>query len=337
MGCLLACLPPCAYFFTAYFFTERVQPDFHLVRAQRKDKMPLANIALLPDRGVVRVAGPDAEQLLNGTVTADLDVLTRQAAVHSALLTPQGKMLFEFFVTKAPGGESGFLLETGRDLADGLVKRLKMYMLRAKVGAENVSGAFEVAAAWGGALPDQGNSIVYDDPRLAELGCRVLAPVPPGFSANAGDVAWVAAETYHAHRVALGVPEAGKDFAIGDTFPHEADLDLLNGVSFEKGCFIGQEVVSRMKHRGTVRKRVVPVEANAPLRAGAAILAGEAEIGRIGSVAGAHGLALLRLDRAAEATAKGQPLLADGIAVTVRQPKWASFELAPAPAAASRS
>jgi folate-binding protein YgfZ len=259
-------------------------------------------------------------------------MLARQAAVHSALLTPQGKMLFEFFVTNAPNG--GFLLETGRELADGLVKRLRTYMLRAKVEAENVSEAFEVAAAWGGSPPAGDARIVYDDPRLAEMGFRVLAPVPPGFAADAGDGVWVAAEAYHAHRIDLGVPEAGKDYSIGDAFPHEADLDLLNGVSFEKGCFIGQEVVSRMKHRGSVRKRVVPVEGETPLRSGAPIMAGDAEIGSIGSVAGARALALVRLDRAAEAGAKAQPLLADGIAVTLRKPKWANFEVAPAPAAA---
>ena len=300
--------------------------------------MPLAKMALLPDRGVVRVAGPDAEKFLNGTVTADLDMLARQAAVHSALLTPQGKMLFEFFVTHAAEGEGGFLLETGRDQADSLAKRLKMYMLRAKVEAENVSGAFEVAAAWGGAPAAGDKLIVYEDPRLAEMGCRVLAPVPPGFAVDpgdaVGDVEWVAAEAYHAHRIALGVPEAGKDFPLGDTFPHEANLDLLNGVSFEKGCFIGQEVVSRMKHRGNVRKRVVPVQAEAPLRSGAAIMVGDAEIGSIGSVAGARGLALIRLDRAAEASAKGQALLADGIAITLGKPDWATFEVAPAAAAA---
>ena len=128
-----------------------------------------------------------------------------------------------------------------------------------------------------------------------------------------------------------------RDFAIGETFPHEADLDLLHGVSFEKGCFIGQEVVARMKHRGSVRKRVVPVEAAAPLRSGAAILVGEAEIGRIGSVAGAHGLALVRLDRAAEAGAKGQPLLADGVAISLRTPHWATFEPEPSPAAAGNA
>jgi tRNA-modifying protein YgfZ len=313
-------------------------------QAQRKDTMPLAKMALLPDRGVVRVAGPDAEKFLNGTITADLDLLARQAAVHSALLTPQGKMLFEFFVTKAPGGEGAFLLETGGDLAEGLVKRLRMYMLRAKVTLEDVSGAFAVAAAWDGPPPAGDKLIVYEDPRLAEMGFRVLAPLPPGFAAGPGAVEsageWMTDDDYHAHRIALGVPEAGKDFAIGDTFPHEADLDLLNGVSFEKGCFIGQEVVSRMRHRGNVRKRVVPVEvlveaeAEAPLRSGAPVMLGEAEIGRIGSVAGARALALIRLDRAAEAAAKGQALLADGVAVGLRKPTWATFELAPAPPAA---
>jgi folate-binding protein YgfZ len=300
--------------------------------------MPLAKMALLPDRGVVRVAGPDAEKFLNGTITADIEVLARQAAVHSALLTPQGKMLFEFFVTRAPKDEGDFLLETGRELADGLVKRLRLYMLRAKLAAEDASGAFEVAAAWGGAPPVSDKFIVYEDPRLAGMGSRMLAPVPPGFSASpvslGGEAEWLPAEAYHEHRISLGVPEAGKDFAVGETFPHEADLDLLNGVSFDKGCFIGQEVVSRMKHRGSVRKRVVPVQAAVALRSGAAVVAGEAEIGRVGSVAGRHGLALLRLDRAAEASAKGQPLTADGVALTLRKPDWGDFKLVPAPAGA---
>jgi folate-binding protein YgfZ len=289
--------------------------------------MPLAKMALLPDRGVVRVAGPDAEKFLNGSITADLRALDTQAAVHSALLTPQGKMLFEFFVVKAP--EGGFLLETGRDSADALVRRLRMFVLRAKVEAGNVSGAYEVAAAWGGEPPAGGGRVVYADPRLPAMGARLLAPAPPGHAK--GNAGWVDEAAYHAHRIALGVPEGGRDYAFGDTFPHEADLDLLNGVSFAKGCFIGQEVVARMKHKGVARKRVVPVEGDAPLTSGAPVLAGEAEIGRIGSVAGKHGLALVRLDRAAEARARGQPLLAGGIAIALRKPRWATFELAAEP------
>jgi folate-binding protein YgfZ len=284
--------------------------------------MPHAKMALLPDRGVVRVAGPDAETFLDGIITADLDVLKRQAAVHAALLTPQGKMLFEFFVTRAADG--GFLLETGRDQTDGLVKRIKMYMLRAKVTAEDVSGAFEVVAAWGGPPPSNDKLIVYEDPRgVIDMGARMLAPLPPGFGASSGgmdgEAEWVSPEEYHAHRITRGVPESGKDYALGDTFPHEADLDLLQGVSFTKGCFIGQEVVARMKHKGVVRKRVLPVKAAAPLRSGAPIMVGEAEIGRIGSVAGKLGLALLRLDRYAEARGKGEAPLADGTEIWVRK------------------
>jgi hypothetical protein len=297
--------------------------------------MPLAKMAVLPDRGVVRVAGPDAEKFLNGSITADLGALASQPAVHSALLTSQGKMMFEFFVTKAPG--DGFLLETARDLADGLVKRLKAFVLRAKVEAENVSNAYLVAACWDGTPVVDGRHIVYADPRLPEMGSRMLFPVPPGFGVYPGDVEgaaqWVAADAYHAHRIALGVPEAGKDFPIGDTFPHEADFDQLNGVSFAKGCFIGQEIVARMKHKGVVRKRVVPVEAEVPLTAGATILIGDVEIGSIGSVTGTRGLALVRLDRAAEASAKGQALLADGVAISLKKPEWATFELEPGPKA----
>jgi hypothetical protein len=158
--------------------------------------------------------------------------------------------------------------------------------------------------------------------------------VPPGLAATPGDAdgdaEWVGTESYHAHRIALGVPEAGKDYPLGDTFPHEADLDVLNGVSFGKGCFIGQEVVSRMRHRGTVRRRVVPVEGAAVLASGVPVTAGEAEIGRVGSVAGTRALAMVRLDRVAEAVAKGVPVEAGGVAIAVMKPAWATFELLPA-------
>ncbi|MET0652619.1 MAG: folate-binding protein, partial [Hyphomicrobiaceae bacterium] len=137
-------------------------------------------------------------------------------------------------------------------------------------------------------------------------------------------------------RIALGVPEAGKDYALGDTFPHEADMDRLNGVSFTKGCFVGQEVVSRMQHRAHVRKRVVPVEAMGPgeLQPGAEIALGAAVIGKLGSVAGRRALAMLRLDRAAEAKAKGQSLTTGGMEIVLRKPDWlAASDLEPTAAA----
>jgi len=140
----------------------------------------------------------------------------------------------------------------------------------------------------------------------------------------------VPAQDYHAHRIALGVPEGGKDYTFGDAFPHDADLDQLHGVSFAKGCFVGQEVVSRMQNRAQVRKRIVAIVGDAPLLAGAEITAGAAVIGTVGSVAGKDALALVRLDRAAEAAAKGTPLMAGGVAIALHKPDWANFELAPA-------
>jgi folate-binding protein YgfZ len=298
--------------------------------------MMQAKIAVLADRGVVRVAGEDAAKLLQGVITSDMDVLAAQAAIHAALLTPQGKILFEFFVVQTPGG---FLLETGAEQAAGLAKRLAMYRLRAKVEIADVSAEYKVLALWGPSASSPGGTagtVSFADPRLPALGMRILAEA--GFATDISSAANgfdARPEDYHAHRIALGVPEAGKDYPLGDTFPHEADLDQLRGVSFDKGCFVGQEVVSRMQHRAHVRKRVVPVEAAGAgeLHSGADVMAGAAAIGRIGSVAGRRALALLRLDRAAEARTKGEPLTAGGTEIVLRKPEWARFELAPAAAA----
>lgn len=293
--------------------------------------MTPARIAALSDRGVVRVAGEDAEKLLQGIISNDMGLLASQPAIHAALLTPQGKILFEFFVAKASGGD--FLLETARDKAADLAKRLGFYKLRAKVEIRNVSDNYRVLALWGPSPQSPGETagtVSFPDPRLSALGLRILAEA--GFatdSAAATNGLDASPEDYHAHRIALGVPEGGKDYVLGDTFPHEADLDQLNGVSFTKGCYVGQEVVSRMQNRGNVRKRVVPIEGEAPLMPGAEVKAGAAAIGTVGSVAGRLALALVRLDRAAEATAKGQALTADGVAITLRKPDWASFDLAP--------
>ena len=151
---------------------------------------------------------------------------------------------------------------------------------------------------------------------IADLGCALVTEAD-----------------YHARRIALGVPEGGRDYAYGDAFPHEALFDQLNGVDFKKGCYVGQEVVSRMEHRGTARKRIVGVEGEGPLPAsGTEITAGGKPIGTLGSVGGASGLALLRLDRAEEAKAAGLPLRAGDVTVAVRIPAWARFKT-PAPAA----
>jgi len=278
--------------------------------------MTLANKALLADRGVVRVFGDDAGKLLQGIISNDMDLLAHHSAIHAGLLSPQGKILFEFFVLKEG---AGFLLETAHDRTADLCRRLAMYKLRAQATISDASADFRVLVVWpppGSESDGQGTAFV--DPRLPALGLRVLAKeamarkVFP--AANE-----VAPEAWHRHRIALGVPEAGKDYALGNAFPHEANFDLLHGVSFTKGCFVGQEVVSRMHNRAGVRKRVVPIEGSGPLAPGAEITAAAAVIGTVGSAAGEQGLAMLRLDRAAEAQAKGLRLEVAGVPIVLRR------------------
>jgi folate-binding protein YgfZ len=169
--------------------------------------------------------------------------------------------------------------------------------------------------------------LLYRDPRLPDLGIRVM--IPPHLAAEAAaelGADLVDADAYEGHRVALGIPRGGLDFIYGDAFPHEADMDQLGGVDFEKGCYVGQEVVSRMEHRGTARTRVVPVvyDAFAP-DAGLAVMAGEKQVGTMGSSAGGRGLATLRLDRVADAVAAGTPLIAGGVEIRPAKPAWARF------------
>lgn len=289
---------------------------------------PEIKIAELPDRGVVAVEGPDAAKLLQGLLTNDLALLEAQPAIHAGLLSPQGKILFDFFVVRHAGG---FLLDVARDQAAALVKRLTLYKLRAAVTITDVSDDYAVLALWGPHACSSGETertVSYSDPRHGDLGLRILADAqfaPDVASATNGMPADAA--DYHAHRIGLGIPEGGKDYAFGDAFPHEALFDQLGGVSFSKGCYVGQEIVSRMEHRGTARKRIVPVSATGgAVVSGDAVHAGDIEIGRIGSVAGSRALAALRLDRVEEFAAKGVALTAGNATVTVALPAWAHFK-----------
>ncbi|MGQ0672704.1 MAG: CAF17-like 4Fe-4S cluster assembly/insertion protein YgfZ [Hyphomicrobium sp.] len=282
--------------------------------------------ALLTDRGVVSVSGPDAARLLQGIITNDMDRLEPERAMFAGLLSPQGKVQFNFLVVKRG---TGFLLDVARDRAGEFAKRLMLYRLRAKVDIVDASEAYTVTAAWGttaGAIIDTGVS----DPRLPALGLRIITPRDKAMDAVATTGAIATAADYHAHRIALGVPEGGKDYAFGDAFPHEACMDQLNGISFTKGCYVGQEIVARMEHRGTARKRIVPVVAATALPAtGTDIVAGDVTIGTLGSTADTRGLALIRLDRAAEFNEKGVGLTAGGVPLSIQKPVWATFDLDP--------
>jgi folate-binding protein YgfZ len=278
----------------------------------------------LPDRGVVKVAGGPARGFLNGLLTADIDEVGPGVPRYAALLTPQGKVVADCIVAE---GDGGLFLDCPRSLAPRLVDRLNFYKLRAKVTIEDLSETLTVLAAWdGGGTTRFG--LTYPDPRLGALGLRVM--LPPELAAPA--IAELGAEAvdpaaYEAHRIALAVPSGGIDFAYGDAFPHEADMDQLNGVDFNKGCYVGQEVVARMEHRGRARTRVVPVvfEAAAP-QSGAAVAAGDKPVGTLGSAMDRRGLALLRLDRVDDALAAGLSLTADGVPVRLApKPGWARF------------
>lgn len=283
--------------------------------------------ALLHDRGVVIVSGEDARGWLNNLVTCDVASLKPGEARLGALLTPQGKIIIDFLISESRDGS--FLLDAPRALAPALAKRLTMYRLRAKIAIEDGSEWAAVAARWG----DEAGAVGATDLRHPELGRRVILN-----RNEAGEREALASfDGYHAHRIALGIPEGGKDFAYGDTFPHEADMDQLGGIDFRKGCYVGQEVVSRMQHRGSGgRTRVAPViyEGGFAASEGVEVKAGDRIVGSTGSNAGGRGLAKLRLDRVEEALAAGEKLTAGGIGLSLVKPDWATFKF-PGEAAAS--
>ena len=256
----------------------------------------------LDDRGVLRVAGPDATSFLQGLITNDVEKLADGQWRYAALLTPQGKILFDFLVLRESA--EALLIDAPADKTAELAKRLGFYKLRAKATITDESAALAVVVA------PQGEPA---DPRASGLGARRIiardAAPPADLAARAA---------YEARRIASGTPQGGLDFAYGDAFPHDANMDLLGGVDFAKGCYVGQEVVSRMKHRGGIRKRVSRVRLDGAAPApGAAILDGELAVGHLGSSAGETALALLRLDRAEEAAQAGRPLTVAGVRVTL--------------------
>jgi folate-binding protein YgfZ len=278
--------------------------------------------AFLPDRGVVKVSGEDTRSFLNGLVTTDIGLLRPGLGRFGALLTPQGKIVADFLITEAPAGHGGgFLIDCPKALAATLAAKLGFYKLRAKVTVDNLSDNLGVLAVWDGppaTMPD----LAFADPRDDRLGWRIL--VPHDLARKTADLIGARMSSdadYEAHRIACGVPRGGLDFMYGDAFPHEANMDRLHGVDFDKGCYIGQEVVSRMQHRGTARTRTVRLAIDGPSpEAGIAILAGDKQIGTLGSSAQGNALATMRIDKVADALAAGAPLSAGGVPVRLADP-----------------
>ena len=284
--------------------------------------------ALLPDRGVVKVVGDDAAKLLNGIVTVDAATVAPGRARFTALLTPQGKIIADFILAvAAPEDGGGFFLDVPRALAPTLVQRLNLYKLRAKVMVEDLSETLGVLAIWGGKAETE-FGLCYPDPRLPELGARCMLP-PHLAERAAADLGAEFVGRRTTKRIASRsvCRRAGSISSTATPFRRKPTWTSLPASISSKGCFVGQEVVSRMKHRGLARSRVVPIayDGFAP-DAGTPVTAGEKSVGTLGSTAHGHGLAMLRLDRVADALAAGAPLVAGTTALRLVKPSWASFD-----------
>ena len=269
---------------------------------------PAASVAHLVSRSVIALRGSDWRGFLQGLITQDVDGLRDGEARFAALLTPQGRLLFDLFVV---GREDGCLIDCAAEHRDALMQRLLIYRLRAKV--EIVADERPVRALWGVEVAPPGWRV---DPRLPDLGFRGY-----GVAAPTGAIATDEAG-YETHRLSLGVPRTS-DWGTDATYPIEANFDLLQGIDFKKGCFVGQETTSRMKRRGTVKSRMAPIlfDGNAP-EVGAELLAGDLRAGRLLSGEPGRAMALLRLDRLAE----GPLTLPDGRPWRPDFPAWFGVE-----------
>lgn len=271
--------------------------------------------ARLDDRAIVSVSGPDAEHFLQNIITTDLDTLKADETKPSALLTPQGKILFDFLVSR--NGADTFRLECRADVADDFVRRLMLYKLRARVEISRQDET-PVTVSWGA---DAGSSDT-DSSWLRDMRFPQSAPAWRSYAARQADAGM---EAWHAFRVACGVAESGVDYVLGEAFPHDVLLDQLDGIGFRKGCYVGQEVVSRMQHRATARRRVLIVTGDPLPAPGTEVVANDRSIGSLGSVAGGKGLAILRIDRVKDALDAGAPIEVEGVPVQVAIPPWATF------------
>lgn len=264
-------------------------------------------IHLRNDRVVFRFSGPEAHRLINDVVTGVMPTSSEEPASLWALLSPQGKILAEGL---AGWAEDALWLDVHTSVADDFFKRMRMYRLRAKVEIDDLRETHRMGFA------AEASDLSHKDRRgPVALGFRIIAPVEATTDWSSDDTA------YHAARIANGILHQGNDFPANDTFAHDIGMDILDGIDFVKGCYVGQEVVSRMKHRGTARRRPVIVSGINALT-GTPVIAGGREAGTIGQVVEGKAVAILRLDRITDVTAA----TVDGKPVTLALPAWATYQ-----------
>ena len=283
--------------------------------------MSAPSFSLIPHRSVIAVGGDDRVEFLQGLISNDTTKVAPGKSVWAALLTPQGRFLNDMFVVD--GGDGTLLLETERERAPALAKKLTLYKLRSKVAVEDRSAALDVAVVFGAgadkALPI-GGTISFVDPRLAGLGVRVLAPAGQAAALLAArGFVETPVEAYEALRLEAGVPDGSRDLRVEKALLLESGFDELNGVDWKKGCYMGQELTARTKYRGLVKKRLFPIEVDGALPApGTSVHLDGEEVGELRSGSGRRALALLQTEAARGAGA----LTADGVRIVPIIPPW---------------
>ena len=256
---------------------------------------------LLPHRSVIAVTGDDRVEFLQGLISNDTTRVSTERAIWAALLTPQGRFLNDMFVVD--DGAGALLLETERERAPALARKLTLHKLRSKVAVEDRSAALEVAVVFGseaGKVPPISGAVAFVDPRLPELGVRVLAPAGQAAALLAArGCAEAPVDAYEALRLELGVPDGSRDLPVEKALLLESGFDELNGVDWKKGCYMGQELTARTKYRGLVKKRLFPVRIEGALPVPGTIVELDGQdVGELRSGAGDRAIAMLRLDAA---------------------------------------
>lgn len=276
-------------------------------------------IARLDTRALVAIGGAAASDFLQNLITLDIARLQDGEARPSALLTPQGKILFDFLLSR---DGDGFRADIRADIAADFIKRLTLYRLRAAVTFEKLA---DVAVLAGWDCPAPAGALA--DTRFAAGVWRLH-----GDRADDAVTPDTGSADFDLQRIRRGVAESGADYALSDAWPHDILFDLNGGVGLKKGCYVGQEVVSRMHHRKTARRRLAIVSSAAPLPAsGTAIEAAGRGLGELGTVIGGEALAIVRIDRVADALASGTSITADGAPVTLALPEWSGLSFEPGP------
>lgn len=282
----------------------------------------------LAGRGIIAISGEPAADFLQGLITNDIGRVSPTAAIYAALLTPQGKFLHDFFIVRH---KDRFLLDCKRDRIPDLIKRLTMYRLRSKVEIVDESDIWEVGVMLAADEPGEEqpagtaktrfDGVSYVDPRHAGMGERTIRLIDADDTFPTDTVQLEKNRaTYEALRVSLGIPDTGTDLIADKSMPLESGFDELHGVDFEKGCYVGQEVTARMKHRHLVKKRLFPITYDGSITPGATVKSGDVDAGDVRSALDGGGIALLRLDL----VEKGG-LTVEGVAITPEKPDWADF------------